>query len=352
MNRAAMIALSPLSGLYGVAMKARRALYRNGLFRVHKVPVPVISVGNLTTGGTGKTPLVEWIVRALAAQHERICILTRGYGRQHSANRVMVSNRSEILSDARQAGDEPLLLAEKLKGTAAVICDADRVSAARWAIKNLGTQLFILDDGFQHMRMARDLNIVVIDATNPWSNRRLLPAGRLRESPTQLERADCIVITRADDVAQAEALKNEINQLSKGRPVFCSRMKISAMRTLTRGVDELSAGWESKPVAAFCGIGNPESFFAQLQREGFELCHTRTFPDHHYYIQSEINALIKESTAHGAHALLTTEKDAVKLRALQVEMPCYIVDVAIEIDAAAEFLRLIETAIEKSAQAG
>ena len=190
MNRAATVTLTPLSGLYGVAMKARRALYRRGVFHVHKAGVPVISVGNITTGGTGKTPLVEWIARALRRRQKRLCILTRGYGRQHGGRRVLVSNGSEIFADARDAGDEPLLLAEKLKGEAAVICDADRVAAARWATENLGTDLFILDDGFQNMRLARDCNIVAIDATNPWGNRRLLPAGTLRESPRQLARAD------------------------------------------------------------------------------------------------------------------------------------------------------------------
>src|SRR5713226_497054 len=212
MNRAAIVTLTPLSGLYGVAMKARRALFRRGVFHVHKVGAPVISVGNITTGGTGKTPLVEWIARALAHRQKRVCILTRGYGRPHPRSRVVVSNGSEIFSDAREAGDEPLLLAEKLKGEAAVICDADRVAAARWATENLGTNLFILDDGFQHLRLARDYNIVAIDATNPWNNRRLLPSGHLRESPNQLARADCIVITRADSASQTETLKSEINQ--------------------------------------------------------------------------------------------------------------------------------------------
>ncbi len=350
MNRAAIVTLAPLSGLYGVAMKARRALYQRGFFHVHKAGAPVISVGNITTGGTGKTPLVEWIARALAQQQERICILTRGYGRQHSANRVMVSNGSEIFSDAREAGDEPLLLAEKLKGIAAVICDADRVAAARWAIEKLNPELFILDDGFQHLRLARDLNMVVIDAANPWGNRRLLPAGNLRESPAQLARADCIVITRADDSTQTEALKSEIDQLSKGRPVFLSRMKTDGLRNLTRGGEEIPANLKSGPVAAFCGIGNPQSFFAQLQREGYQLCHTRAFPDHHYYAQEEINALVTQATARGGRALLTTAKDAVKLRSISIGMPCYIVDVAIEIDNADELLRLIEKAIGKFAR--
>jgi len=353
MNRAATIALTPLGGLYGVAMKARRALYQRGLFHVHKVAAPVISVGNLTTGGTGKTPLVEWIARALTPQQKRICILTRGYGRKHSTDRVLVSNGSEIFSDAREGGDEPLLLAERLKGKASVICGADRVAAARWAIEKLNTELFILDDGFQHLRIARDYNIVAIDATNPWGNRRLLPAGDLRESPAQLVRADCIVITRADDVAQAEALKEEINQLGYGRPIFLSRMRIDGLRSLTGKIEEVSAdASKSNDAAAFCGIGNPQSFFAQLKREGYQLCHTRAFPDHHYYTQEEINTLTSQSTARGARSLLTTAKDAVKLRSLGIDMPCYIVDMAIEIADQDEFLRLIEKAIEKSAPAG
>jgi tetraacyldisaccharide 4'-kinase len=351
MNRAAIVMLTPLSGLYGVAMKARRALYRRGLFHVHKAGVPVISVGNITTGGTGKTPLVEWIARALARRQKRVCILTRGYGRQRPGSPVLVSNGSEIFSDAREAGDEPLLLAEKLEGEAAVICDADRVASARWAAENLGTDLFILDDGFQHMRLARDCNIVVIDATNPWGNRRRLPAGNLRESPQQLARADCIVITRADDVAQTETLKSEIDQLSKGRPVFLSRMRIDGLRKLSN-LKEGSVGEDlrSVPLAAFCGVGNPESFFAQLRRAGYTLCHTRVFPDHHYYTQEEINYLISQSSECGAHALLTTAKDEVKLRSLRCEMPCYVVDVAIEIEGESKFLALIDDAIGKSAQ--
>jgi tetraacyldisaccharide 4'-kinase len=353
MNRAAIVALTPLSGLYGVAMKARRAFYRRGLFRVHKIGVPVISVGNITTGGTGKTPLVEWIARALARRQKRVCILTRGYGRQRPGSRVLVSNGVEIFADARDAGDEPLLLAERLKGEAAVICDADRVAAARWATENLGTDLFILDDGFQHLRLARDCNIVAIDATNPWGNRRLFPAGNLRESPHQLARADGIVITRADDVTRAAALKSEIDQLSKGRPVFLSRMRIAGWRKLSGELKDSSV-WanelKSGPVAAFCGVGNPESFFALLRRAGHTLCHTRVFPDHHYYSQEEINALVSQSAKRGAHALLTTAKDEVKLRSLRVELPCYVVEGAIEIEGESKFLASIDEAIGMPAQ--
>jgi len=186
MNSAATLALTPLSSAYGLAMKARQALYRSGRFRVHDLGVPVISVGNLTTGGTGKTPLVEWIATELAQTGLRVCILTRGYGRRNAGTRVVVSDGNEIISDAARAGDEAALLAERLKGQGAVITDADRVSAARWAVENLQSDVFVLDDGFQHLRVRRDLDILTIDATNPWGNGRLLPSGILRESPAAI----------------------------------------------------------------------------------------------------------------------------------------------------------------------
>jgi tetraacyldisaccharide 4'-kinase len=238
-----------------------------------------------------------------------------------------------------------MVLAEKLKGEAAIVCDADRVSAASWAIENLGSDLFILDDGFQHLRMARDLNIAVIDAANPWGNRRLLPAGNLRESPDQLARADCIVITRAEDVHGIQELKSEIHELSKGRQMFLSRIRIERLREVKGGSADEDV--KSAQVAAFCGIGNPESFFTQLRRESYQLCHTQTFPDHHYYRQEEINELERQATARGARALLTTAKDEVKLRSLTCEMPIYSVDVAIEIEDESKFLALIDEAISR-----
>src|SRR5438552_4527429 len=240
MNSAVSLALAPLGNLYGLAMKARRALYLSGRFRIHDVGVPVISVGNLTTGGTGKTPLVEWIARDLAHAGQRVCILTRGYGRRRAAARVIVSDGNEIISDAARAGDEALLLAERLKGLAAVISDADRVSAARWAVEKFQTEAFVLDDGFQHLRVARNLNILTIDATNPWGNGRLLPAGVLRESPAELARAECIVLTRADDSNATEELRLEI-AAQGGFSVYCSRMKLSGLRAAQLGQPLTSA---------------------------------------------------------------------------------------------------------------
>lgn len=348
MNRVASVALSPLGGFYGVAMKARRGLYRRRLLRVREVSVPVISVGNLTMGGTGKTPLVEWIVDKLAAANRRVCILTRGYGRAHPNQRVIVSNGAEILSDAERAGDEAFLLAERLKGRAAVISDADRGSAALWAIQNLGSDVLVLDDGFQNLGLARNLDIVAIDATNPWGNRRLLPAGILREPPNELARADCIVLTRVEGADRVQELEREINDLSKGRPVFRSRMKILGLRPVSALGERLSAEEiKSSTAAAFCGIGNPQSFFAQLRGDGYELGHVQVFRDHHVYTQTDLDRIVRASIAAGAGVLLTTAKDEVKLRSRSFDLPCYAVDIGIEIDEEDKFRPLIEDSLQK-----
>lgn len=344
-------ALRPLGSLYGVAMRARRALYRSGRLHVHELGVPVVSVGNLTTGGTGKTPLVEWIANELARMGRRVCILTRGYGRRSSGTRVIVSDGNEILSDANRSGDEPLLLAERLKGLAAVICDADRVSAARWAVENFKSDVFILDDGFQHLRVARNLNILTIDATNPWGNGRLLPAGILREPLAELTRAECIVITRADDLHTTEALRHEIAAQTRG-PIFCSRMRLSGLRPIEGDLGRsLITAEEIKAstVAAFCGIGNPKSFFSLLRRGGYQLGHTQVFRDHHIYTQSDIDRFVRESVTRGAQILLTTAKDEVKLRSLKSELPCYAADIAIEIENQEKLRALVEKAIQDKA---
>jgi len=335
MNSAVTLALTPLGRLYGVAMRVRRALYDSGRLRVHELGGLVISVGNLTTGGTGKTPVVAWIARELAETGQRVCILTRGYGRRSPRTRVVVSNGKQIVSNAAEAGDEPLLLAETLKGLAAVISDADRVAAAGWAIENLHSEVFVLDDGFQHLRVGRNLNILTIDVTNPWGNRRLLPAGNLRESPAELARADCIVITRADDPNAVEELRNEIAAHRKAIPIFCSRMKLSGIREVRGELGRRSIIEEQirgSSVAAFCGLGNPESFFSLLRRAGYQLSHTQVFPDHHTYTQSDIDRVVRKSVAHGAQILLTTAKDEVKLRSLNPRLPCYAVDIEIEIE--------------------
>ncbi|HJY29962.1 MAG TPA: tetraacyldisaccharide 4'-kinase [Pyrinomonadaceae bacterium] len=333
--------LPPLSLLYGAVTRTRLSLYRRGTFQTTKLDRPVISIGNITTGGTGKTPLVEWVARTIASQGKKVCILTRGYGRKDPHLQVIVSDGYGVLASPAEAGDEPYLLATKLTGKSAVISSADRIAAGEEAIKDFGTECFVLDDGFQHLRLARDLNIVTIDATNPWGGGQLLPYGRLREAREGLSRADCVVITRCDQVGDVEGLTAEITRLTGGRPIFKSSMWPVRVVSLKNTGETLAP---PARIAAFCAVGNPGSFFENVRQLGFEIGLRRSFPDHHVYSQTEIDSLIKDA---GASSLITTAKDAVKLRGLAFSIPCYVMEIEIAIENAEEFTRLIVDTIKR-----
>jgi tetraacyldisaccharide 4'-kinase len=335
------IVLPPLSLLYGAVTRTRLSLYRRGTFQTTKLDRPVISIGNITTGGTGKTPLVEYVARTVASHGKKVCILTRGYGRKDPHLQVIVSDGYGVLASPSEAGDEPYLLATKLPGFAAVISSADRIAAGREAIKDFGTDCFVLDDGFQHLRLARDLNVVTIDATNPWGGGRLLPHGRLRESVEGMSRADCVVITRRDHVESVDALREEISGLTRGKPIFESQMRMLRVSPLKNGGEALAPPVR---VGAFCAVGNPASFFDMLRRAGFEVAVERAFPDHHVYSQEEIDAIVRSARNAKAEVLVTTAKDAVKLRALSFVLPCYLAEIEIVIDDANGFERLISEA--------
>ena len=330
--------LPPLGALYGVITRTHARLYEQGTFKPAKLDRPVISVGNITVGGTGKTPMVEWVSRTLAQSGKKVCILTRGYGRSKPNRRILVSDGKSVFSSPAEAGDEPYLLATNLAGIAAVISDADRFSAGRGAIKHLGSDCFVLDDGFQHFRLDRSLNIVMIDAADPWDGRQTLPAGRLREPLSGLKRADCFVLTRCDQVDSTESVRSDLSKLSGDRPIFSSRMVATGLK----GLDGTAyQSLQAQEFLAFCGVGNPKSFFTHLRRNDYRVSVERAFGDHHNYTQSDVDALVKSAHQTGARAMITTQKDAVKLRDLQFSIPCYYLQIKIEIDNEAELQRIV-----------
>lgn len=337
------IVLPPISALYGAITRTRLALYEHGTLVPTKLDRPVISIGNITTGGTGKTPLVEWVARTLAQQGKSVCILTRGYLRDNPKQRVLVSDGENVYSNAAEAGDEAFLLATRLKGIASVISDANRTAAGQEATKHLKPDCFVLDDGFQHLQLARDLNIVTVDATNPWGCGKLLPYGHLREPLKGLKRADCFVITRTDQVANVAPIQSELSKLSGDRPIFLARSETTGVRSLSGDTRP-----KSKKCAAFCGIGNPKSFFRHLHQNGFELVLERSFRDHHAYSQADIDSLSQEATASGADFLITTEKDAVKLTELNFNLSCYVLEVALIIANDSSFKEILKNTVENS----
>jgi tetraacyldisaccharide 4'-kinase len=354
------LVLAPLGLLYGAAVRTRLGLYRSGLLKSEAVGAPVVSVGNITAGGTGKTPLVEWVALAVSREGLKVCVLTRGYGRADESERVVASDGERVLAEVGECGDEPRLLAERLVGVASVVCDRDRVAAARWALEKLGADVFVLDDGFQHLRIARGLDIVAVDASAPWGGGHLLPRGRLREPREGLARAGCVVITRADMAEDLEGLRAEVLRLSEGRAaVVASRVRTLGLSPLdsTAGVSKAGPEGEggeallesvaSQPVGAFCAIGNPRAFFAQLRRDGFDLRHERAFADHHRFTQTELDTVAREAEREGARALLTTAKDAVKLRTLALSLPGYVAETGLEFDDEVKLLGLVREAVRR-----
>lgn len=343
MSPVASWVLPPLSTLYSAVTRARLAAYQRGFLSISKLTAPVISIGNITSGGTGKTPLVEWVARALASEGRKVCILTRGYGRTNPKRRALVSDGAAILTNEPEAGDEAFLLAQNLRGLAAVISDADRVDAGQWALKELGADVLVLDDGFQHLRLARDLDIVAIDGTDPWGGGNLLPYGRLREPLTSLGRADATVVTRVEQTNDLGSIKKNLERFSPDCPTFTSRMLTARLKSLADEQTEMSSPIQSG--AAFCAIGNPKSFFNHLRQEEHMLLFTRTFPDHHVYDQRDVDLLIREAKNQGARSLITTAKDAVKLGSLVFALPCYVLEIEISIDDKDKLMGLIRNAL-------
>ena len=347
--------LSLLASIYGKVATLRNRLYDLGVFETFDLGARTISIGNITAGGTGKTPLVAYVAELLTASGEKVCILTRGYGRQDAKNRVLVSDGVNILADPREAGDEPFELTQKLLGKAIVIADADRVSAAEWAKRKFGVTAFVLDDAFQHRKVRRDVDIVCIDATNPFGGGKMLPTGRLREPVKNLNRADIVVITRANLVGDISDLKFEISKVNAGAEIFAAKNNIANIARLeefqakTQGEEKKVAddseltehAANSTPALAFCGLGNPKNFFEQLQQDNFSITATETFRDHHIYTQQDIVDIEKSARENGAEILFTTAKDAVKLSDLKFEIPCFVVETNMSIDDAENFLSML-----------
>ncbi|MEP6847803.1 MAG: tetraacyldisaccharide 4'-kinase [Acidobacteriota bacterium] len=335
-----MSVLSPAGWLYSRVINLRNSFYDRDVFTSHPLGARTISIGNITAGGTGKTPLVAHVASHLAETGETVCILTRGYGRKNPKERVLVSDRNTVLVDARKGGDEPLELATRLQGKTVVIADADRVAAAKWAVEKFGITAFVLDDAFQHRRAKRDLDIVCIDAMNPFGNGEVLPAGILREPIKNLARADAIVITRCNLVQDLTALRKQIAECAGEATIFESSNTISGFREISEFGESETSG---KKALAFCAIGNPSNFFKQLSRDGFDLVSKKPFPDHHYYSQEDIGKLEKRARNTQAEILLTTAKDAVKLAGFEFEMPCYAVEGEMSLDDADAFHELISS---------
>ena len=297
-------ALRPLSWLYGTWMTRRNARYdRPGA--AERVSVPVVSVGNLSMGGTGKTPMVRWLAEAMLARGKPTAIVSRGYGGSAGAGPVVVSHGDGARCAAAVAGDEPWMLANAVPD-AIIVVGSKRIAGARKAIE-LGARLILLDDGFQHRALARDLDIVLVDRTRPFDLDHLIPAGYLREPPSSLARADWIVITRSASAQGAERLHDAIR---------ASNASARILHADHRTAGFIDAGGVATPqpsrVVAFCAIGNPDRFRADLEQLGVSIVAFRAYGDHRTIDETTLDRLRRRATNEAA-TLVTTEKDLARI---------------------------------------
>lgn len=300
--------------LYELGVRLRIALYETNYLTSHHLNAPVISVGNLTVGGTGKTPLVSFLARYLRDEGHHVAILSRGYKRA-SRGRVEVSNEREVLCGPREAGDEPYLLATQCAGVR-VMVDEDRYAAGRWLEEQTPVSVMILDDGFQHLGLARDLNLALIDATESFGEDEMVPFGRMREPLTSLRRADAVIVTRADQPFDQQAVKTIIATYCRPEtPIFYAYHDVTGLRRLGGAEIVAPTTFTRRRVAAVSGIARPERFVDDLLHFGMIISLRRDFADHHRYTQEEFLEVVNEARAAEAEAIMVTEKDAMNLPA-------------------------------------
>lgn len=295
-----------ISSVYRLILGVRAACYAAGVLRTGRLPRPVVSVGNLTLGGTGKTPTVIFVSRLLQGMGKRVCILTRGYGGSREGETAVVSDGGAPLMEPAACGDEPYLLATTLPGVS-VVMGSDRYRAGMVAMEKLQPDVFVMDDGFQHRRLHRDLDILLIDASDPFGNGRLFPAGPLREPLACAGRADLVLLTRF--AGNTPTLPRSLD----GTPVIRSSHRLTGFSPLGGGELHPFSRLEGKRGIAFAGIARPERFFDMLEAHGVSLAATVTFPDHSPYGVDELTALATLKSDKRADFLITTAKDEVKL---------------------------------------
>ncbi len=320
-GRPARALLHVASWIYGLGVAVRLGLYRTGLLRRHRVSARVISIGNLTAGGTGKTSFVVLLVQELKDRGLRPAVVIRGYGGKGEGRMLVVSDGETIRFGYPEVGDEALFLARKLPGVA-ILMAADRVEGCQAAVREFGAQVILLDDGFQHLRVKRDLDILLLDQQNPLGYSYLLPRGLLREPIGALRRADLFVMTSAGDSAEPPDIPPCLRHAGRA-PLLQAVYTPTVVTNVKTGETVAEEDLRGQQLVAFSGIGNPRAFERTLQSLGIFPKHHLIFPDHHPYEASDLIGIARRMEKRGATIALTTEKDGVRLENLLLPFPVF-----------------------------
>lgn len=328
------ILLSPLASAYGLGNCLNKFVYDKGLSQKRKLPVPIISIGNITCGGTGKTPIVIEIANRLIDSGLKIGILSRGYKKQSSSQTVVVSDGKGNLATPAESGDEPWMIAKSVE-QAVVISGTDRYTSGMMAARDFNCDMLILDDGFQHYRLERDLNCVLIDYSDQPGKDSLLPAGRLREPLAGLARASQIIITKIPvnfDQHKLDSFDQLIHRFAPSAKISLCRFVPRQMHTFVNGqlaklpISNLSG----LKVVTFCGLARPQSFASEVSALGAEVLASEMFPDHHWYTKSDLNMLTNRLEQTAARFLVTTEKDFVKLQLSPIREKLLVIELQVQ----------------------
>src|SRR5256712_10340872 len=323
--------LWPLSLVYGIAVSARTRFYAHGWLKQKRLKGTVISVGNLTVGGTGKTPMVIWLAEKFLAEGKRVAILSRGYRGTNGTS------------------DEIELMRFRLQDRVSFGVGGNRFTQGRRLESQQSIDVFLLDDGFQHLQLARDLDILLMDASRPLAGEALLPAGPLREPLAAMSRANLIIFTRAETASGTLEAIRKLDQY----PVFAASTRLLGFRRFGGELTPLSANEiGAGPFFAFCGLGDPDAFFRDLRNWGITICGQAAFPDHHRYTQRDTLAVKQEGKRISANAFVTTEKDAQIMSGLHFEEALlYVAVIDLVVTPEADFKNVLDQTLAAGAGA-
>jgi tetraacyldisaccharide 4'-kinase len=353
-----LLFLRLFSAVYALGVNVKLSMYRFGVLEQHKLPCYVISLGNITVGGTGKTPTAQRLATLIRDMGYRVVILNRGYRAAWQEDVGLVSDGQKIYMTAAEAGDEAYLLAKSLPGVPVVI-GKERAVSGEYAVKQLNAQVIILDDAYQHWQLARDLDIVLIDSLNRFGNNFLLPRGTLREPLTNLNRAHAFLLTKVDQTTDnaRDSIRDTLIQYNDKALIVESIHRprwFIEIESWYKGVRDCGIALENvrgQSVVAISAIGNPSSFEQTIADIEVNVIDSLRFPDHHHYTMSEMQWAMERAVKKGANALVTTEKDAVKIPAEFIHshrpLPVYVLGIEVRfLDGYEEFMHLIEETLK------